>query len=261
MDYGFTYKGRHCSELGVRLLRYTVNSPDLREYEDEPAGTPGVIDYGTELGKREIEITVDIVPDSRMFKRRQSEILSWLKPTTAAGMLVFDDVPDRFFTAKLSGNLTPEQIGKYGELRFAMKCTDPYSRSATLSDNVILDSTIVLDTEIRLDDTWSYRIDGTQTVEVNNWGYEDVTPTITITGSCANLSISAGDKTFVYSGTLNNETLIVDGERMTVKKGGSSTLQYSDVEFITLEPGINYVTIQGTPLSCDVSFSFRAKYL
>jgi len=125
--YGFTYKGRHCSEFGVRLLNYTVNSPDLREYEDEPAGLPGLIDYGTELGKREIELTFDVLPDGREFKRRQSEILTWLKPNAAVGMLSFDDVGDRFYYAKLTGRLTPEQIGKYGELRITFKCTDPFA--------------------------------------------------------------------------------------------------------------------------------------
>ena len=125
--YGFVFKGRHCTELGARLLRYTVNSPELREYEDEPAGLPGVLDFGTELGKREIEITVDIDPNAVEFKRRQSEILTWLKPTTTAGILVFDDVPDRFYYAKLSGRLVPEQIGRYGEFRFTMKCTDPFA--------------------------------------------------------------------------------------------------------------------------------------
>lgn len=127
MSYGFTFKGRHCSDLGVRLLRYIVNSPELREYEDEPAGLAGVLDFGTELGKREIEIVVDIEPDAAEFKRRQSEILTWLKPTTAAGILVFDDVPDRFFYAKLSGRLTPEQMGRYGQFSFTLKCTDPYA--------------------------------------------------------------------------------------------------------------------------------------
>lgn len=126
--YGFVFKGRHCTEFGARLLRYTVNSPDLREYEDEPAGLPGVLDFGTELGKREIEIVMDIDPDENVpFKRRQSEILTWLKPTTAAGILVFDDVPDRFYYAKLSGRLVPEQIGRYGEFRITMKCTDPFA--------------------------------------------------------------------------------------------------------------------------------------
>ncbi|MHA7962883.1 distal tail protein Dit [Paenibacillus sp. CAU 1782] len=127
-EYGFVFKGRHCSEFGARLLRYTVNSPDLREYEDEPAGLPGVLDFGTELGKREIEIVMDIDPSVDIpFKRRQSEILTWLKPTTAAGILVFDEVPDRFFYAKLSGRLVPEQIGQYGEFRVTLKCTDPFA--------------------------------------------------------------------------------------------------------------------------------------
>jgi predicted phage tail component-like protein len=153
-EYGFVFKGRHCSEFGARLLRYTVNSPDLREYEDEPAGLPGVLDFGTELGKREIEIVMDIDPSVDVpFKRRQSEILTWLKPTTAAGILVFDEVPDRFFYAKLSGRLVPEQIGQYGEFRVTLKCTDPFAYGperiyeAVITDSGIGTAAVTLESE------------------------------------------------------------------------------------------------------------------
>ncbi|GBG09516.1 hypothetical protein PAT3040_04166 [Paenibacillus agaridevorans] len=123
---GFKYRGKHCSEFGVTLLSYTVHSPELRESEEEVSGLPGTIDYGTEWGKRGIELRIDITPTSDAFKLQQSKILNWLKPTLPAGLLVFDELPDRFFYAKFTGRLGTEQFGYYGTFEFSMKCTDPF---------------------------------------------------------------------------------------------------------------------------------------
>jgi predicted phage tail component-like protein len=127
MADGFTYRGQHCSVFGVNLLTYRINSPDLREYEDEADGRPGALDYGTEYGKRAIDIKIDIVPTDSAFKLRQSQIYNWLKPTLPAGILIFDEIPDRLYYAKLSSKLGPEQFNRYGTLEFTMKCTDPFA--------------------------------------------------------------------------------------------------------------------------------------
>jgi predicted phage tail component-like protein len=124
--YGFTYRGKHCSELGVQLLTHTIQSPEVREYEDEVDGLPGVIDYGSEWGKRAVDLKIDIQPTADSFKLQQSRILNWLKPTLPAGLLVFDELPDRFFYAKFTGKLGTEQFGTYGTFEFSMKCTDPF---------------------------------------------------------------------------------------------------------------------------------------
>jgi predicted phage tail component-like protein len=124
---GFTYRGRHSSELGVHLLTYTVYTPDTREYEDEADGRPGAYDYGSEWGKREIVLKVDISPSDEPVKRRQSSLINWLRPTLPAGILVFDEIPDRFYFAKLTGRLSMEQFGRYGTFEWTMKCTDPFA--------------------------------------------------------------------------------------------------------------------------------------
>lgn len=126
MRHGFRYRGRHSSEFGVNLLRHTINSPDLREEEDEVAGLPGTLDYGTEWGKREIEMVIDISPTDEPLKLRQSKILNWLKPTLSAGVLVFDELPSRFYFAKFTKKLGVEQFGTYGEFEFSFKCSDPF---------------------------------------------------------------------------------------------------------------------------------------
>ncbi|MFD2116335.1 phage tail domain-containing protein [Paenibacillus yanchengensis] len=124
--YGFRYRGRHSSEFGVDLLSYTINSPELREYEEEVPGLPGIVDYGTEWSKRSIDMQIDITPTAKPFKVQQSKILNWFKPTLPAGILVFDEIPDRFYYAKFTGNLGIQQFGTYGTFEFAMKCTDPF---------------------------------------------------------------------------------------------------------------------------------------
>jgi len=124
---GFTFRGQHCSLFGVNLLSYVINSPELREYEDEAAGRPGALDYGTELGKRAIDIKIDITTNETPFKTRQSQIYNWLKPTLPAGILIFDEIPDRFYYAKLSSKLTPEQFNRYGTFELTLKCTDPFA--------------------------------------------------------------------------------------------------------------------------------------
>lgn len=126
LAYGFKYRGRHSSEFGVNLLTYVIHPPEIREYEEEIAGLAGVIDYGTEFGKRQIDLTIDITPDTRTFKVRQSEIYNWLKPTLEPGPLIFDEIPDRVFYAKLTGQLGMEQFNRYGTFELTMKCTDPY---------------------------------------------------------------------------------------------------------------------------------------
>jgi len=138
--YGFTYRGQHCSLFGVNLLSYTIHSPELREYEDEADGLSGVLDYGTEYGKRPIDIKIDINPNDVPFKLRQSQIYNWLKPTLPAGILIFDEIPDRIFYAKLSSKLSPEQFNRYGNFEFTMKCADPFAYGPEHILETIIDS-------------------------------------------------------------------------------------------------------------------------
>ncbi|GIQ63722.1 hypothetical protein PACILC2_22900 [Paenibacillus cisolokensis] len=126
-NYGFTYRGRHCSEFGLKLIGYRVNAPDIREYEDEVGGVDGVIDYGTELGKREIEVRVDVISTDEPLAQRQSRIMAWLTPKQDAGALIFDEFPEWRYFAKYSGRLTLDQIGRYGEFTITFKCTDPFA--------------------------------------------------------------------------------------------------------------------------------------
>ncbi|MFD2334730.1 distal tail protein Dit [Cohnella sp. GCM10020058] len=124
---GFTYRGQHSSDMGINLLSYRISSPELREYEDDIAGAPGAYDYGSDYGKRQIDLSLDIVQTGEPFERQRQRIYNWFKPTLAAGALVFDEMPDRFYFAKLAGKIGSDQIGEYGTLEITLKCTNPFA--------------------------------------------------------------------------------------------------------------------------------------
>lgn len=127
MAYIFTYRSRRCTDFGVNLLSYAVGSPELRETEEDIDGRPGVIDYGTEWRKRTLTLRIDVTPDNDPFKKRQSAIYNWLKPTIGYSPLIFSDVPDRTYYAKITGSLGAEQFGRYGEFTLTFKCADPFA--------------------------------------------------------------------------------------------------------------------------------------
>lgn len=122
---GFYYRGKRSEDFGLTLLKHRIHSPDLREYEEEVAGRHGVIDYGTELGKRTIELDVLLQGDDPL-DIMVSKVAAWLNPMLPAGELKIDAIPGRMFKAKYTGKLGIERLGKAGTITITMKCTDPF---------------------------------------------------------------------------------------------------------------------------------------
>lgn len=259
---GFTYRGRHCSELGVNLLSYTINTPELREHEDEADGVAGVIDYGTEWGKREISLRLDITPNGLSAKERQSHILTWLNPTLPAAALIFDEMPEWQFMAKMSGRLGLESFGTYGVFEVTLKCSDPMVYQSELTTEISWDSPISMDRDdITFDDQYEFTVTGPTTVEVNNFGQLTTGPVIQVAGSFTTLTITANGKTLVYNEPLSSGTLIIDCRKFLARVGSANKLFAVSGEWLEFERGFNEVLIGGTGLNCTVSFPFRPQYL
>lgn len=261
MTGGFTYRGRHSSEFGVNLLAYTVNTPDLREYEDGADGRPGVIDYGSEWGKREITVRIDVTPTSESLKRRQSRIMAWLSPVSSgAGVLIFDEVPDIQYYAKLTGKLGIEQFFRgYGEFTLTFKCADPFAYSTISVETINVDSAILVDADISVDAAYTFAVTGPATLNIDNYGDEPVHPVIEVSGSFTTLSVTLGGKTLTYSSAMSAQTLVIDYARMTSKKAGVSVAVSGS--YGEIAAGFTPVTIGGSGISVAVTFKFRTKYI
>lgn len=168
--------------------------------------------------------------------------------------------PGVYYTVRFSGGIVPERVYALGYFDLTLIASDPFARSMTESDGIILDSDIVLDSSIRLDDGFSYTVNAPMSLEINNWGTMNVYPEIVIDGDFTTLTITANGKTFEYNQPLMDEHLVIKGESMTIKRGEANGLPGMSGNFIFLKPGVNIVSIDGTGLSCTVSFNFKTKY-
>ncbi|CAM3705964.1 distal tail protein Dit [Cohnella lubricantis] len=263
--YGFTYRGRHSSEFGITLLSSKINSPDLREYEDEVTGLPGVIDYGTEFGKRQIDLSIDITPSNEPFKVQQSRIYNWLNPTQAAGVLVFDETPDRYYYAKFTAKLGLQQIGKYGTFEFSMKCTDPfaYGYPHSMDQRHLYDFGLQYDSGLIYPNPtgfeWLY---GEQRSSLQNYGPMETGIKITIAGNAIGGSIEheqSGKR--LWLPTMIGQSLVIDTGEMTANLNGLNALPQMSGDFFDLHPGVNGLIFRAAAASAVVQYDWRFKYL
>jgi predicted phage tail component-like protein len=264
---GFTLDDVTAKELGIVMIG-TSRRPILPPTVDRTIAIPGrngAWDFGADVGPRQINLDCALIEQNAVALQLAVEKLAAIlvdgygKPRTMR--LVFDLRPDRYYMVRYSGSLDIDRIIGLGRFTLPFIAFDPYPRSITGTDGVIMDSYIILNSYIRLNDAWKFAITGPQTVEVNNWGTLASEPEIVITGSFTALSITANGKTFGYSSAISGQTLVIDCERMTVKLNGANALAGMTGDFPALMPGINEISINGTGLNCTVSFNFHPKYV
>jgi predicted phage tail component-like protein len=260
---GFTYRGQHSSVLGLTLLSLRLNPPEIREYEDDVSGRHGTIDYGTEFGKRDIEIQVDVLSSNENLKVRVSKIMQWLDPTQGASELIFDELPELRYLAKYTGRLGIEQqIVQYGVFAVTMKCTYPFGES--VHDT----SAIEYDQGLEYGQGYEYSLYSTiitasgQTLDIDHFGTVAVGPLIRITGAFTNLSINDGANIFTFTGTnITTDVLEIDCSKPTVKKNGANAYGQSNGVFLMLKPGITTLICTATSPDFSIEVIFRHTFL
>ncbi|MED0676993.1 distal tail protein Dit [Aneurinibacillus thermoaerophilus] len=258
----FTYKGISARSMGVRIQsKKRPLLPNIRqEYEDIP-GRHGSYSFsdGT-LEDITIEIECWVKADSRDDLRyRARQIAAWLYSKDKQ-RLIFDDEPDLYYYGRIANQIDLETLIRFGKFTLQFRC-DPFSYLIENASELILDSDITLNRDIRVDDKYSFVVTSPVTVEVNNFGTAEVYPLLQVTGSFTTLSVTANGKTLQYTESLTNQTLEIDGERMTSKVGTLNKLNKISGAFLELVPGINSVQIGGTGLNCTVSFLFAPRFI
>lgn len=262
MTDGFTYRGQHSSVLGLTLLSYKLNPPEVREYEDEVAGRHGTIDYGSEFGKRDIEIRLDVISTDEPLKVRASKILAWLDPTQGAGDLIFDDLPDRLFKAKYTGKLGLDQIAQYGEFGISMKCTDPFAKSIQDTSAKAYGQGFEYGQGLEYFSNAVQITASGQQVTIDQLGNYPVAPRIVVRGAFTNFSISDGINTFTFTGTNTAaDVLEIDCSSASVKKNGVNAYGQSNGVFFSLKPGLTTFACSATNPNFSIEFIFRHTYL
>lgn len=257
--------GKTNVELNFLVLRGSKR-PVLPSTVDRVLSIPGrngSLHFGSDISVRQFDFVCAFnATSAAQLQQYVSELAAFLldeygKPRDIE--LIFLAQPERYYTVRYAGSMPLDRIVGYGEFALPLIAFDPY---AYLIDP-ILDSEIILDSDIRLDGEvyGFYDLTGGTSGTVPNVGKLISRPTISVEGSFTTLSITANGKTFTFSESMSNNTLIIDGESLTVKVSGGNKLSKMSGHFIELFPGDNAVTISGTGINFDIQFEVSPKFL
>lgn len=126
---GFIYNDTHSKDMGLkaRLTSWQVCG-GLRNFTTTVPGKYGVTDFGADFDYREITVSCNIFPqkDFSSLVKKLDGIAAWLDPTSLH-QLIFDEVPDRYFMARINKKVDCERLIRFaGTFDLTFFCPDPF---------------------------------------------------------------------------------------------------------------------------------------
>lgn len=253
---GFTYNDTHSKDMGLkaRLTSWQVCG-GLRNFTTTVPGKYGVTDFGADFDYREISVSCNIFPqkDFSSLVKKLDGIAAWLDPTSLH-QLIFDEVPDRYFMARLNTKVDCERlIRSAGTFDLTFFCPDPFGYAVE-------------------DEVYTITQAGAQHPITRSKGNIESQPVYAVqgesspdTGSNICVSVNGTDIRILNAVLLAGETLIIDAGKMTawVEDSGGRTIRNAlpylkDINFPTLKPGGNNVFVSAEN-AVFTSLEIRAK--
>ena len=237
---GFIYNGISSQSMGIKArLTSWQASPPLRNSFVQIPGKPGVADFGSSGAERTLTVKCNVYPQFAFSNLVGvlDGIAEWLNPDDGLKQLVLDDVPDRYFTARLTDAVDCERLVlSSGAFDLKFVCPDPYGYTLT-------------------DETYTITAAGRNTV-TRAKGNTDSLPVYLLkaaipAGSGTYVSVATNNEELRVVGALNaGETLVVDSNLVTAKVVDTSggTLRNGlpllyELNFPVLRKGANVVTV------------------
>lgn len=130
---GFIFDGISSNDmkLKARLTSWQVIS-DIQNNTQKISGKVGVADYGCSGKERIIKVSCNIYPQKNFnsLVHVLDDISEWLNPEKGVKRLIFDDVPDRYFEARIYSQVDCERVLRAaGAFELTFICPDPFSYS------------------------------------------------------------------------------------------------------------------------------------
>lgn len=237
---GFNFNGTTSKNMKIKArLTSWQASPALRNFYETVPGKAGVADFGCDSGERIITLTCYIYPqkDFAALVSVLDAMAQWLDPTKGLKQLVLDEVPDRYFMARLSEAVDCERLLRSaGTFTLKFICPDPHAYA-------LEDETFVISEEGEHEISRSigttlsepvYSIQGVVSSDTDSY--------ISI--------ITNGEELRITGALAEGETLIVDSNLVTAKVVDSvgDTLRNGlpllyELNFPVLETGTNTVVV------------------
>jgi predicted phage tail component-like protein len=271
--FGLTFNGKHSfNDMGLILLsKDRPILPEPKEVTEDIPGADGEYDYSQvnsdneqKYKPRVQEITFAFDRnninwrDPRVIRQAARKIAAWLG--CGESTLTFDDEADKQEYAKVNNKLDLENQIESGRPFTAQFRCRSFPCQIDSVETLMLDSKILLDSNLRLGDEFQFAVTGNTTVIVNNFGTHSIKPTIEITGSFTSITIAVGNKSITYSEAVSSKTIILDCAVKRASDGDTNKNNKLTGDFITLPVGVNSVQITGTGINCTVIFRFRPLY-
>lgn len=246
---GFTFNGVTSKSMKIRArLTSWQASPSLRNFYETVPGKAGVADFGCDSAERTVRVECSVFPqkDFPALVAVLDGMAEWLDPTKGQGQLVLDDVPDRYFMARLSERVDCERLLRSaGQFTLSFLCPDPYAYALT-------------------DESFVLSAAGTH-MAVRHTGNTDSYPVYAVKGSIPSgagsyVSVTTNGVELRVTGPLSaGETLLVDSALVTAKvvDASGNTLRnglplLAELNFPVLSKGHNTVAVS---TAGDAAFS------
>ena len=116
------------------MLFRSQASPALRNFYETVPGKAGVADFGCDSAERTVKVECSVFPQKNFpaLVAVLDGMAEWLDPTKGQGQLILDDVPDRYFMARLSEAVDCERLLRSaGQFTLSFICPDPYAYALT----------------------------------------------------------------------------------------------------------------------------------
>ena len=237
---GFNFNGTASKNMKIKArLTSWQASPALRNFYETVPGKAGVADFGCDSGERLITLTCYIYPqkDFAALVSVLDAMAQWLDPTKGLKQLVLDEVPDRYFMARLSEAVDCERLLRSaGTFTLKFICPDPHAYA-------LEDETFVISEEGEHEITRSIGTTLSEPVySIQGMISSDTDSYISI--------ITNGEELRITGALAEGETLIVDSNLVTAKVVDSvgDTLRNGlpllyELNFPVLETGTNTVVV------------------
>jgi predicted phage tail component-like protein len=226
--------------IKARLVNWVTLPPFNNSFVTIP-GKAGVLDFGGSASEKILTVRCNVFQKYKFSSLVAvlDNLAEWLNPDNKLKRLVFDDVPDRYFTARLNGAVDCERLVlSAGAFDLTFVCPDPFAYA--LADEAFI---IVAEGE----NTVTRLVGNTYSTPI--YFIKGVIPQ-----GASYISIETNGEQMRIIGSLAlGETLIIDSALVTAKvvdssgetlRNGLSLLQ--DLNFPILKKGDNAINISAT---------------
>lgn len=253
---GFTFDGIASRSMKIRArLTSWQASPTLRNFYTTVPGKAGVADFGCDSAERTIQVSCSIFPQKNFAALVEvlDGMAEWLDPAMGLKQLILDDVPNRYFMARLNEQVDCERLLRSaGQFTLSFICPDPYAYALS-DESFVLSETGNHEVVRSVGNTESYPVYALQGVISSG------------TDSYVSL-VTNGTELRIIGPLSEGETLIVDSSLVTAKvvDGSGNTLRnglplLSELNFPVLEKGYNAVAVSTAGNAAFTELKIQAK--